>query len=697
MVMIEGAMIERMRALARTWRRPEILLLVMAAAVPLSFATWNALLNNFAIERAAFTGQDMGILQSLREVPGFLAFGIVAVILVLREQTVAYVSLLLLGLGTAATGWFPSVMGLWITTIIGSIGFHYYETVQTSLSLQWIGKDKAPETLGRIIAAGSLTSIVAFGLTWIAFDLAGADYAETYMAAGGLTALIAIACWALWPRYPEAVRQHRALILRPRYWLYYALTFMAGARRQIFIVFAGFLMVERFGFSVGLISALFLANAAVNMWLAPAIGRFIQRFGERRALICEYIGLILVFLAYAAVDDPWLAGVLYVLDNLFFALAIAIKTYFQKIADPADIAATAGVGFTINHIAAVIIPAAFGALWMVAPAAVFLAGAAMAAVSLALSFNVPLAPAPGREAILDWRPAPPPSSTSRCRDRPAELAALVEHGARGLGRRVVGEGTGLHLVEQPGLGAQVELDHHQREPTQHVGEGFPRLLPNGQRLVRVADRRQVHAHAARGHGRIGGVRRFENHVVRGERRGVAGAPLSGGALVPGGGARGVARDAEPVFVQHAEPERRRPVAPFGGAAVPARGLDEVAMDTAPLFVELAQAERRQRVALAGRAPVPVQCSVIVGRPATTLLEHLTERRLGVGVAVQRELENRVVLGRVEAFRQARRAADDEAHGDDDERADHAPNATPAHDRTEAGYSARHQLARAPPA
>jgi hypothetical protein len=389
------------------WRRPEILLLVMAAAVPLSFATWNALLNNFAIERAAFSGQDMGVLQSLREVPGFLAFGIVAVILVLREQTVAYVSLLLLGLGVAATGWFPSVMGLWITTVIGSLGFHYYETVQTSLSLQWIGKDRAPETLGRIIAAGSMTSIVAFGLIWGAFDLMGADYVETYTVAGGLTIAVALACWLVWPRYPEVVRQHRRLILRPRYWLYYALTFMAGARRQIFIVFAGFLMVERFGFSVGLISALFLVNAAINMWLAPVTGRFIQRFGERRALVFEYTGLVLVFVAYAFVDHPLLAGALYVLDNLFFALAIAIKTYLQKIADPADIASTAGVGFTINHISAVVIPAAFGALWMVSPSSVFLAGAAMAGVSLILSFNVPAAPAPGNEAVLDWRPRSP--------------------------------------------------------------------------------------------------------------------------------------------------------------------------------------------------------------------------------------------------------------------------------------------------
>ena len=85
---------------------------------------------------------------------------------------------------------------------------------------------------------------------------------------------------------------------------------------------------------------------------------------------------------------------------MFFALAISIKTYFQKIADPADIASSAAVGFTINHIAAVVIPALFGLLWLVSPAAVFLSGALLATGSLILSTLVPARPAPGAETVL---------------------------------------------------------------------------------------------------------------------------------------------------------------------------------------------------------------------------------------------------------------------------------------------------------
>ena len=380
--------------------RPEILLLLMAGAVPLSFATWQALLNNFAIERAAFSGAEMGILQSLREVPGFLAFTVVFLLLLLREQHIALISLALLGIGTALTGFFPTVIGLYLTTVVMSVGFHYYETIQTSLSLQWIEKERTAELLGRIIAVGAFTSIVTFAAIWTAFDVASLDFVTVYLLGGGVTVLLAIACWLFFPRFPVKVKQRRQLVLRKRYWLYYALTFLSGARRQIFIVFAGFLMVEKFGYSVAAISALFLVNAALNMLFAARIGRIIGMVGERAALVFEYIGLVIVFVAYAFVENAQVAAGLYIVDHFFFALAIAIKTYFQKIADPADIASSAGVSFTINHIAAVVLPAALGVLWLTSPAAVFLVGAGLAGFSLLLSLNIPTHPAQGNEVTL---------------------------------------------------------------------------------------------------------------------------------------------------------------------------------------------------------------------------------------------------------------------------------------------------------
>ena len=244
-----------------------------------------------------------------------------------------------------------------------------------------------------------------FGIVWVMLEVFNVEYRYVYLLGGALTVLAALFVWGAFPKFSDAHPQTKKLILRKRYWLYYALTFMSGARRQIFTVFAGFLMVEKFGYDAATITLLFLLNHAINMVLAPKIGKLIAKWGERRALTFEYAGLFIVFMSYAFVENDKIAGGLYVIDHLFFAMAIAIKTYFQKIADPADISSTAGVSFTINHIAAVFIPAAFGLIWLLSPSAVFLAGAAMAAVSLVLALNVPNDPEPGNEVVRGYKSA----------------------------------------------------------------------------------------------------------------------------------------------------------------------------------------------------------------------------------------------------------------------------------------------------
>jgi len=384
----------------RDWRRPEVLLILLAIAMPLAFSTWQALINNFAVDQVSFTGVEMGILQSLREVPGFLTFTVIFVLLVIREQPFAIVALCLLGIGTAITGFFPSVYGLYFTTVLMSIGFHYFEALHQSLSLQWLEKHEAPAVLGRIMAAASFAGLVAFGFIYFATDIFDLAMKWVYVLAGGATIAIALFCWLAFPVFPAKVEQHKTIIVRRKYWLYYALQLMAGARRQIFVVFAGFLMVEKFDFEPGAMALLFLANGVITMVFAPIVGKLIVRWGERRALVFEYIGLVLVFTGYAFVETPWIGVALYLLDHLFFAMAIAMKTYFQKIADPADIASTSGVIFTVNHIAAIILPAAYGFVWVISPGAVFLSGAALACVSLVLALMVPRDPTPDNVAVV---------------------------------------------------------------------------------------------------------------------------------------------------------------------------------------------------------------------------------------------------------------------------------------------------------
>lgn len=395
------------------WRRPESLLIVMAAAMPIAFATWSALLNNYVIEIAGFTGVEIGWLHTVREIPGFLAIGVILLLLFIREQVLGVVSLILLGCATAVTAYFPSFGGILYVTLFSSIGFHYFETVNQSLQLQWIDRKRAPQVLGWLVAVGSGASLVAYGLIVATWDVLGLDYNKVYLASGGVTVLIALFCLFAYPQFEAPHPQNKTMVLRRRYWLYYALQLMAGARRQIFVVFAAFMMVEHFGFAVHQVTALFLINFVANMIVGPFVGRWLSRYGERRMFMVEHLGVALVFMAYGGIYSfgwgAFIGAALYVIDHLFFAMAFSLKTYFQKIGDPADMAPTAAVAFTINHIAAVFLPAALGYLWVQSPEAVFGLATVMAFATLALAFLVPRDPGPGNETIFSGRRLPFPA------------------------------------------------------------------------------------------------------------------------------------------------------------------------------------------------------------------------------------------------------------------------------------------------
>jgi len=367
----------------------EQLLYLLAAAVPIAFTAWNALLNNFVVEVAGFNGEKIGLLQSIREIPGLLAFSIVFILMIFRQQTAAYVSLFLLGLGTLLTGFFPSTIGLYATTLLMSVGFHYLETLHSSLSLQWIQKEQAPFFLGKLSALRSFMALFILGLLYIMMQILNIGYIAVYVFSGGVTMLLAVIAWMGFEHFKDDVVQETRLFLRKEYWLFYILTFLAGARRQIVVVFAGFLLVEKFHFSVENMLLLLIANTIINMICAPYAGKLIERFGENLSLKLEYICIVLIFILYGLVQSQIMAVALYILDNLFYTIAIALKTYFQKIADPKDISVTSGVASAINHIAAVFLPFTLGIIWIYSTSAVFFIGAAIAMVAFLLTFLLP--------------------------------------------------------------------------------------------------------------------------------------------------------------------------------------------------------------------------------------------------------------------------------------------------------------------
>ena len=356
-------------------------LVVLTISSTAGLQTWTTLFNNFAVDVAGLQGNHVGMIQSIREIPGFLALLAVYVMLVIREHRLSAISILILGAGLAATGFFPTFAGIAITTLISSFGFHYYETTNMSLTLQYFKKDESPWVFGKLTSLAAATSIGIGLLIWGMTSFL--DFTQVYLVVGVLIAIAGL--WALLTRDPSDINiipQRKQMVLRKKYWLFYFLTFMAGARRQVFIAFSVLLLVQKFQYTVQEVTILFIINNTINYFLSPLVGKSIIRFGERKVLSLEYLSVVFIFTAYATTDSKLLVAFIYILDQIFFTFAIAIRTYFQKVGDPQDIAPSMAMGFTINHLAAVFLPAIGGMLWVIDYRIPFFAGAAMGVVSL---------------------------------------------------------------------------------------------------------------------------------------------------------------------------------------------------------------------------------------------------------------------------------------------------------------------------
>ncbi|MBW1709822.1 MAG: MFS transporter, partial [Deltaproteobacteria bacterium] len=312
-----------------------IFLLVLAVSSTIGLLGWRTLLNNYAVDVLGMEGHQIGLLQGVREIPGFLTLLVIYLLLLIKEVRLASLSIIIFGIGIGITGIMPSFFGILAMTVIMSFGFHFYAALGQSLGLQYYDQDTAPIVFGKLrgyAAGGSI--VMAIIIFFLSKRL---DFAWMFGLVGLAITAAGLWCFFQDPSEKDLVPQQKKMIFKAKYWLFYALTFMSGARRQIFVAFAIFLLVQKFHYTVSEISLLFVITNIIAFFSSPLIGKAIARFGERKVLSAEYSSLFLIFFAYAFVDSKLIIGILYVLDHLFFNFSIAINTFFQKISDPEDI------------------------------------------------------------------------------------------------------------------------------------------------------------------------------------------------------------------------------------------------------------------------------------------------------------------------------------------------------------------------
>ena len=373
-----------MKALFR--QNKHLLFFLLAANLLHTFghSVWRALFNNFAVERIGVGADAIGWIQSVRELPGLLAFAVAFLALIFKEMRIMAVSLILLGIGIIFTGQSTTITLLFVSTFVMSLGFHYFNPGNNGLILMSIDHKDTPKVMGQLKSLSAIAAVLGTGAVYFFVESLG--YEAMFSVVGALVIVGGIVLFFV-GKGGHGLPGRRKVRLRKRYWLFYSLTFMMGSRRHIFTTFAPFLLVQAYGIDVKMMSILLLINSLMNIYVLQKVGKLVAKLGERTVLTFAFAALIPIFLGYAYINILWLLCVFFVVDNVLFGFNLAMPTYLQKISvSPEELTANMSLQETINHISAVIVPVAGGSIWVLfGSQAPFLAGVGIAVISLILT------------------------------------------------------------------------------------------------------------------------------------------------------------------------------------------------------------------------------------------------------------------------------------------------------------------------
>ncbi len=360
-------------------KRSLFFLMLAVGGVGFTMALQLGVNNNFIAQTMDLGYSEAGIVEAARESCGIVSIGVLALLAGLAEPIIGALMLMLLGVGLGAYCFVPDFGWLIMAGLVWSMGFHVWLPLPNSMALALAEPGKAGYRLGQLGSAGAAGAAIGLAATWALshFEIIihPKDYQTLryiYLLAGSGSILAALACFMI----PRAIKTpgprlalHKNMAgrilsalfspfsnFRRRYGLYYALNLLEGCRKQIFIAFAGFFLIKKFGVPLNQMLLLWIITQAICYMGAPWVGRLIDRFGERKVLTFYYFSMTLVFLGYSFFQS-WLAlFILFVLDGCFFTFTMAFTTYVNRLVTDKDRTATLSMGVAVNHVAAVGMP-----------------------------------------------------------------------------------------------------------------------------------------------------------------------------------------------------------------------------------------------------------------------------------------------------------------------------------------------------
>lgn len=336
---------------ATLWTKDVILLALTVFFTRFGMGVTQGVNTNFFVDVLGISGEKVLWLAGIREIPGLALMFLAALMMRVPQSRRAAFALLLMGLGYGSYAFVQSYGTLIAMALIGSVGFHNWLPLQSSLGMGLVGRERSGRVLGRLDGIGSLASIA--GMLLIVSFSERFGLRVFYIVAGVLIIAGGVAVYRLPTNIGGDMKKAPRLMLKKRYWLFYVLTFFEGSRTQIFHAFGAWILVNHYDLSAQKISLILILSGLVNFLVAPRIGNWIDRFGERKMLSASYLALVLAFIGYATIHNVWFLAVLFIMIRMLVLFRFGLHTYVNRIAPQEDLSPTLSAGVSINHITSV--------------------------------------------------------------------------------------------------------------------------------------------------------------------------------------------------------------------------------------------------------------------------------------------------------------------------------------------------------
>ena len=388
----------------------------IASAVCLAIADGLSagIISNYFKEVFRVTSVQRGFLEIPREMPGVLCVLVISFLGSWGNLSLALLAHVLMGIGLFVLGVLsPSFGAMMLFLFIFSLGQHMMMPLRDAIGIGLSEEGKTGTVLGQVKGCSTMASMLTAALVFVGFRVGffwfGKGVLPTFCLAWAATMLALGFLWYLKRLCPELnaprheAREKKRLPLKKKYTPYYVVTAVYGCQKRVRLVFAPWIIIELLAKGADTLALLGIVTHFAGSLFSPLIGRFLDKYGVKKALVLEgsCIAGIFVFLGLTA--DGIVRGVLgstglalgiiylaYILGNLTDHFSLVHAFLMKQLAeDPADVMENLSFGLSVDHMVAISLSGMLGLIWAEwGPQYVFYAAAAASFVQVGVAVRL---------------------------------------------------------------------------------------------------------------------------------------------------------------------------------------------------------------------------------------------------------------------------------------------------------------------